>query len=48
MLSEKFADWEKLFLFYLKRDWKRILLWLILLTAFAGGFVSAFDIITED
>ncbi|GMA08336.1 ABC transporter permease [Tetragenococcus halophilus subsp. flandriensis] len=47
-MSEKFADWEKLFIFYLKRDWKKILLWIIFLGLFAGGFVPAVEATAED
>jgi len=47
-MSEKIAYWGQLFLFYLKRDWKRIILWLVLLGGFAGGFVPAFETISEE
>lgn len=46
-MSESFADWEKLLEFYLKRDWKRILIWVILLGLFAGGFVPAVEATAE-
>ena len=42
-MKEKFALWELLFLKYLQRDWKKILLWVVLLAGFSGGFVPFFD-----
>lgn len=47
-MGEKFAYWEKLFLIYLKRDWKKIIAWIILLGLFAAGFVPAFVEIFKD
>jgi len=47
-MSENIAHWGQLFAFYLKRDWKRIILWLVLLGGFAGGFVPAFETISEE
>jgi len=47
-MSEKFAQWGQLLKFYIKRDWKRILLWVVLLGLFAGGFVPAFEEVAED
>lgn len=46
-MSEKFALWHLLFWQYLKRDWKKILLWVIGLAGFSGGFVSAFEEIAK-
>ena len=42
-MKEKFARWDVLFLLYLKRDWKKILFWLIGLTIFSGAYVPAFE-----
>lgn len=47
MLKEKFALWQLLFLEYLKRDWQKILLWVIILGGFCGGFVPAFEEIAK-
>jgi len=47
-MSENIAHWGQLFAFYVKRDWKRIVLWLVLLGGFAGGFVPAFETISEE
>lgn len=40
-MKEKFALWHLLFVQYLKRDWKKILVWIAGLSLFSGGFVSA-------
>lgn len=45
-MKEKFARWNLLFMLNLKRDWKKILLWIIGLGLFAAGFVPAFEEIT--
>lgn len=42
-MKEKFARWGALFVQYLKRDWKKIIFWIIGLGLFSGGFVSAFE-----
>ncbi len=42
-MKEKFARWGTLFVQYLKRDWKKTLIWIIGLGLFSGGFVSAFE-----
>ena len=41
-MNEKFARWHVLFLEYLKRDWKKITVWIVVLASFCGGFVPAF------
>src|SRR5690625_2174691 len=41
-MKEKFASWNMLFVFYLKRDWKKIIIWVIGLGLFSGGFVPVF------
>lgn len=41
-MKEKFARWGSLFLQYLKRDWKKIIIWILGLGLFSGGFVPAF------
>jgi ABC-2 type transport system permease protein len=42
-MNEKFARWDILLVEYLKRDWKKIILWILGLSLFSGGFVSAFE-----
>lgn len=42
-MSEKFARWGALFKLYLKRDWKKSIIWILGLGLFSGGFVSAFE-----
>ena len=42
-MKEKFALWSVLFSQYVKRDWKKIIVWVIGLGLFSGGFVPAFE-----
>lgn len=42
-MQEKFARWDTLFIQYLKRDWKKIIFWVLGIGLFSGGFVSAFE-----
>ena len=42
-MKEKFARWGALFVQYLKRDWKKIIIWIAGLGLFSGGFVPAFE-----
>src|SRR5699024_8371424 len=46
-MQEKFARWDTLFLHYTKRDWKKIIIWIIGLGLFSGGFVPAFQEIAK-
>ncbi|WP_440896913.1 ABC transporter permease [Amphibacillus sp. Q70] len=46
-MKEKFARWDTLFLQYLKRDWKKILFWILGIGLFSGGFVPAFEEIAK-
>ncbi len=46
-MKEKFARWDSLLLQYLKRDWKKIITWVIGLGLFFGGFVPAFEEISK-
>lgn len=46
-MSEQFAGWTILFRQYLKRDWKKIILWVIGLSIFCGGFIPAFEEIAK-
>ncbi|MFZ8763375.1 ABC transporter permease [Enterococcus diestrammenae] len=46
-MKEKFALWYLLFLEYIKRDWKKILFWVVGLAAFSGGFAPYFDDIAQ-
>lgn len=41
-MKEKFTHWNVLFIEYLKRDFKKILVWILGLGAFSGGYVPAF------
>lgn len=41
-MREKFARWGALFTQYLKRDWKKAVIWILGLGLFSGGFVPAF------
>jgi len=43
IMKEKFARWGALFKLYLKRDWKKIVFWILGLSLFSGGFVPAFE-----
>lgn len=47
-MKEKFAHWNVLLMEYLKRDWKLIILWVLGLGAFIGGFVPFFVEIGKD
>src|SRR5699024_4097013 len=42
IMKEKFARWDTLFLQYLKRDWKKIIIWVLGLGMISAGFVPAF------
>lgn len=42
-MQEKFARSHVLFVQYLKRDWKKIIIWVIGLGMFSAGFVPAFE-----
>ncbi len=42
-MKEKFARWFTLFNQYLRRDWKKIIIWILGLGLFASGFVPAFE-----
>jgi ABC-2 type transport system permease protein len=46
-MNEKFARSGVLFAQYLKRDWIKIIFWLIGLGIFSGGFVPAFEEISK-
>lgn len=46
-MQEKFARWDILFSLYLKRDWKKIIIWILGLGLFAAGFVPAFEEIAK-
>ncbi|MDL2211347.1 tetronasin resistance protein [Erysipelotrichaceae bacterium OttesenSCG-928-M19] len=47
MITEKFACWNVLLFQYLKRDLKKIIIWIIALGLFSGGFVPAFEEIAQ-
>ncbi|HIT90674.1 MAG TPA: tetronasin resistance protein, partial [Candidatus Merdenecus merdavium] len=41
-MKEKFGRWNIVFAQYLKRDWKKMIIWILGLGLFASGFVPAF------
>lgn len=41
-MKEKFALWDALFIQYLKRDWKKIIFWIVGMSVFSGAFIPAF------
>ncbi|GAB2572993.1 ABC transporter permease [Gracilibacillus alcaliphilus] len=46
-MKEKFARWDILFWQYLKRDWKKMIFWILGVGLFSGGFVPAFEEIAK-
>lgn len=42
-MNKKFALWNLLFIQYLKRDWKKMMIWLLGLGLFSGAYVPAFE-----
>lgn len=46
-MKERFMRWDILLLQYLKRDWKKIILWILGIGVFSSGFVPAFVEITK-
>ncbi|WP_085523749.1 ABC transporter permease [Tuberibacillus sp. Marseille-P3662] len=46
-MKEKFARWDTLFVQYLKRDWKKIIVWVLGLGLFSAAFVPAFEEIAK-
>ncbi len=46
-MNEKFARWELLFSQNLKRDWKKMIVWILGIGLFAAGFVPAFEEIAK-
>ncbi|WP_139902760.1 ABC transporter permease [Clostridium thermarum] len=46
-MKEKFARWGALFKMYLKRDWKKAIIWILGLGLFSGGFIPAFEEISK-
>ena len=46
-MKEQFARWNILFIQYLKRDWKKIIFWVLGLGLFASAFVPAMEEITR-
>lgn len=47
-MKERFSRWDILFVQYVKRDWKKIIIWVLGLGLFSGGFVPAFKEIIKD
>ncbi|HLT56030.1 MAG TPA: tetronasin resistance protein, partial [Bacillota bacterium] len=46
-MNERFARWHTLFFIYLKRDWKKIMIWILGVGLFSAGFVPAFEEIAK-
>src|SRR5699024_2856379 len=46
-MKEKFIRWNILFFQYLKRDWKKMLIWILSVGLFSSGFVPAFEEIAK-
>lgn len=46
-MKEKFARWNTLFSLYLKRDWKKVIVWVLGLGLFSAAFVPAFEEIAK-
>lgn len=46
-MKEKFARWDMLFVQYVKRDWKKMIIWVLGIGLFSGGFVPAFKEIAK-
>ncbi|GGC77142.1 ABC transporter permease [Thalassobacillus devorans] len=46
-MEEKFARWNTLFLIYLKRDWKKMIVWILGLGLFSSAYVPAFQEISK-
>lgn len=46
-MKEKFAGWHILFLLYLKRDWKKSIIWILGIGLFASAFVPFFEEIVK-
>jgi ABC-2 type transport system permease protein len=46
-MEEKFARWGILFFLYLKRDWKKIMVWILGLGLFSAGYIPAFEEIAK-
>lgn len=47
-MKEKFSGWDVLFVQFLKRDWKKIIIWTFGVGLFSAGFVPAFKEIAKD
>ena len=46
-MKEKFARWELLLFQYVKRDWKKMIVWIVALGFFSAGFIPAFQEIAK-
>lgn len=47
-MKEIFMRWDTLLFQYFKRDWKKILIWVLGIGIFSAGYVPAFIEITKD
>jgi ABC-2 type transport system permease protein len=43
LMKEKFARWDILLIQYLKRDWKKMIIWILGVGLFSAGYVPAFE-----
>ncbi|MFE6167815.1 ABC transporter permease [Viridibacillus arvi] len=46
-MKEKFARWDMLFVQYLKRDWNKIIVWVLAVGLFSSAFIPAFQEIAK-
>lgn len=46
-MNEKFARWWTLFLLYLKRDWKKMIIWILAIGLFSAIFLPTMHEITK-
>ena len=46
-MKEKFARWNVLFVQYMKRDWKKIIIWVLGLGLFSAAYIPAFEEIAK-
>lgn len=46
-MGEKFGRWHILFIQYIKRDWKKIIIWILGVGLFSAGLIPAFEEIAK-
>lgn len=47
-VQEKIARWNTLFILFIRRDWKKVAIWIIALGLFAAAFVPAFEELAKE